>query len=118
MVTLATSSRFGSGGVAQIASACGPGNGVIVSATRWWCDGTLGRNVLTGPGFANVDFGLHKKFRVTEHSNLQLQANAFNLFNHPNFNNPSAVFGTGTFGFITSTSTENRDVQFGLKLAF
>ena len=34
--------------------------------------GTLGRNTLVGPGFANVDFGLMKNFAVTETSSLQI----------------------------------------------
>jgi len=37
---------------------------------------------------------------------------------HPNFNNPLTSFGNGSFGNITGTSYENRDIQFGLKLAF
>ena len=48
----------------------------------------------------------------------QFRAELFNIFNHPSFNNPAATFGTGTFGNITSTSTDNREIQFGLKLAF
>jgi hypothetical protein len=98
MVTLATSPAFGSGGVAQILAACGSSNGVVISATRWWCDGTLGRNVLTGPGYANVDFGVHKKFKVSESSTLQLQANAFNLFNHPNFALPVSNLNSSQVG--------------------
>jgi hypothetical protein len=118
MVTLATSSRFGSGGVAQIAAACGPGNGVIISTTRWWCNGTLGRNVLTGPGFANMDFGLHKKFRVTEHSNLQLQANAFNLFNHPNFGLPVNNLNSSQVGRSTFTLGTPRVIQLAIRYDF
>lgn len=85
------------------AAACGPGNGVVVSATQWWCDGTSGRNVLEGPGFSNVDFGLHKKFRITEGSTLQFQANAFNLFNHPNFGLPVSNLGSSQVGRSIAT---------------
>ena len=42
----------------------------------------------------------------------------FNVFNHPNFGNPSTTFNTSSFGSITGTTTDNRDIQFGLKLSF
>ncbi|MCI0488721.1 MAG: carboxypeptidase regulatory-like domain-containing protein [Blastocatellia bacterium] len=108
------------------ATACGAGNGVVLSDTQWWCDGTLGRNVLDGPGFANVDFGLHKKFRVTEGSTLQFQANAFNLFNHPNFGLPSRNLASSQVGRSTTTvapgggpgATGARVIQLALRLDF
>lgn len=108
------------------AAACGPGNGVVLSATRWWCDGTSGRNMLEGPGFSNVDFGLHKKFRVTEGSTLQFQANAFNLFNHPNFNLPVANLSSSQVGRSISTviasggpgSSGARVIQLALRFDF
>src|SRR6202795_5060122 len=51
--------------------------------------GSLGRNVLRGLGAWQVDFSLHREFRVSEGLSLQLRAEAFNIFNHPNFANPS-----------------------------
>jgi hypothetical protein len=80
--------------------------------------GNEGRNLLHGPGLVSADYSLFKNFPIKERLKLQFRAEFFNIFNHPNFNNPSAVFGAGSFGYITSTSTENRDIQFGLKLAF
>jgi outer membrane receptor protein involved in Fe transport len=53
--------------------------------------GDSGRNILQGPGTKNVDFSVFKNFRVAESKNLQLRAEFFNLFNTPQFNNPSAV---------------------------
>ncbi len=50
--------------------------------------GSLGRNALTGPGFRNFDFSLSKAFEVTERVKVNLRADFFNLFNHPNFTNP------------------------------
>jgi hypothetical protein len=45
---------------------------------------------------------------------------AFNVFNHPQFNPPygNNVNSPGTFGFITSTSVTPRVIQFGLKFLF
>jgi hypothetical protein len=100
------------------AAACGPGNGVVISNTRWWCNGTSGRNVLTGPAFANVDFGVHKKFRLTEQSSLQLQANAFNLFNHPNFGLPVSNLNSSQVGRSIGTVGTPRVIQLALRFDF
>lgn len=98
--------------------ACGPNNGVVISNTQWWCDGTLGRNTFTGPGFANMDFGLHKKFRVTEGSSLQLQANAFNVFNHPNFGLPVGNINSSNFGRSIFTVGTPRVIQLAIRYDF
>jgi hypothetical protein len=101
------------------AAACGPNNGVITSNTQWWCDGTTGRNILTGPGFVNFDFGLHKQFKVTENSKLQFQANAFNVFNHPNFGRPNGNLNSAaTVGRSTFTLNGARVMQLALRFDF
>jgi hypothetical protein len=51
--------------------------------------GNLGRNALRGPDFVWNDFYLTKWFALTEHTKLRLEAQFFNLFNHPNFGLPS-----------------------------
>jgi carboxypeptidase family protein/TonB-dependent receptor-like protein len=79
--------------------------------------GNAGRNILEGPGFQNVNMSLLKNTRLTERVNLQFRAEAFNLFNHPNFNLPDNFLGSPTFGRITS-ARDPRHVQFGLKLLF
>src|SRR5262249_61249848 len=86
--------------------------------TGFYVYGNEGRNLLHGPGLVNVDYSLFKNFPIKERMKLQFRVELFNALNHPNFNNPAATFGNGNFGFITSTSAENRDIQFGLKLAF
>jgi len=50
--------------------------------------GNLGRNSLKGPSFKEFNFSLFKDTFLTEHVNLQLRAEFFNLLNHPNFSNP------------------------------
>lgn len=50
--------------------------------------GTLGRNVLRGFPVFQVDLALRRQFNLTERVNLQFRAEAFNLFNHPNFGDP------------------------------
>ena len=79
--------------------------------------GNAGRNILDGPGFQNVNVSLMKNTGLGERVNLQFRAEAFNLFNHPNFNLPDNFLGSPTFGRITS-ARDPRHIQFGLKLLF
>jgi hypothetical protein len=82
--------------------------------------GNEGRNVLTGPGRNNLDFGLHRSFRipVRESMRLDVRGEAFNLFNHPQFGLPGSTIGNPGVGTITGTSVPNRIMQLGLRLAF
>jgi hypothetical protein len=64
-------------------------------------DGDLGRNVLRGLGAWQIDFSLHRDFRLAEGLSLQLRAEAFNIFNHPNFANPTDPGNPGDPGQLT-----------------
>jgi hypothetical protein len=79
--------------------------------------GNAGRNILDGPGYSNVNASLIKNTALSERLNLQLRAEVFNLFNHPNFNLPDNFLGSPTFGQITS-ARDPRHIQFGAKLLF
>ena len=79
--------------------------------------GNAGRNILDGPGFQNFNVALVKNTAFSERVNLQFRAEAFNFFNHPNFNLPDNFLASPTFGRITS-SRDPRHLQFGLKLLF
>jgi outer membrane receptor protein involved in Fe transport len=50
--------------------------------------GNLARNSLKGPSFKEFNFSVFKNTKLTERVQLQLRAEFFNLFNHPNFANP------------------------------
>jgi hypothetical protein len=65
--------------------------------------GDLGRDEVYGPGFWNVDFSLTKDTKLTERLTLQLRAEAFNIFNHPQFALPGYQFGSSSFGQVTAT---------------
>jgi hypothetical protein len=86
--------------------------------------GNAGRNILTGPGFEDVDFAASKTTAVAERVSLQFRAEAFNLFNHPNFTQPANTFTAATFGQILATRTargdlgSSRQLQLGMKLIF
>jgi hypothetical protein len=79
--------------------------------------GNVGRNTLDGPGYQNVNVSLLKNTSLSEQFNLQLRAEFFNLFNHPNFNLPDNFLGSPTFGRISS-ARDPRHIQFGVKLLF
>ena len=79
--------------------------------------GNAGRNILDGPGFQNFNVALVKNTVFSERVNVQFRAEAFNFFNHPNFNLPDNFLGSPTFGRITS-ARDPRHIQFGLKLLF
>ena len=85
--------------------------------------GNVSRGSLTGPSLTTFDTSLFKKISINEKWNLQFRAEAFNVFNHANFAEPSAVVFQGnnyssSAGVITSTATTSRQLQFALKLLF
>ena len=97
--------------------------------------GNLGRNALRGPNQSNFDFSLVKNFVATERLGVEFRTDFFNLFNHVNYANPisdlnavaasggslsptGAIVQPGSFGKITSASSNPRLVQFALKLRF
>jgi hypothetical protein len=86
--------------------------------------GNAGRNIFTGPGFEDIDFSLAKNTLIKERASLQFRAEAFNLFNHPNFGQPVNNLAATTFGQILTTRTtrgdlgSSRQLQLGLKLIF
>jgi Carboxypeptidase regulatory-like domain len=81
--------------------------------------GNLGRNVLRGPGQRNVDMALIKRTRVGEKGTIVFRWEVFNVFNWPNFANPSGdVSSPSTFGTISAMSVNPRIMQFALKLEF
>ncbi|HKB99096.1 MAG TPA: TonB-dependent receptor [Terriglobales bacterium] len=86
--------------------------------------GNLRRNAGRGPGFTQVDLGLSKTTQITERIGLQMRAELFNLFNHPNFNSPSGLLNDPNFGKSTSTVGDlvgvgtSRQAQLALKFIF
>jgi hypothetical protein len=85
--------------------------------------GSLQRRILDGPGFWMYDAALIKDIKITERQRLQFRADAYNLFNHPNFFVDDQKVNDPTFGQITSMNSTNygistRQLQFGLFYRF
>jgi len=106
--------------------------------------GSLGRNSLIGPAYRNFDFSIFKTTPITEQLRVELRAEIFNIFNHPNFSSPllpgfsadasfngiDSVTGRGQ-GFLPITVTPDvgignpflggggpRNIQLALRLLF
>lgn len=100
--------------------------------------GNTGRNTITGPGLAQVDFAVIKDTKIRESMAVQFRAEFFNIFNHPEFGQPNTgLFTAGAAGACTATgarcgnpnptagqittlatNTAARQIQFALKFIF
>lgn len=99
--------------------------------------GNFGRNVLRGFGAWQADVGVQRQFQLTENLKLRFHAEFFNIFNHPNFGNPTNLLTSPLFGRSTQTLSNSlgagganggfnplyqiggpRSIQFALKLQF
>ncbi|MBI4444009.1 MAG: TonB-dependent receptor [Acidobacteria bacterium] len=87
--------------------------------------GNVGRNTLTGPGFASLNFSVLKTTNMTERFQMQFRGEFFNLLNRANFSLPNTSIFQGSAGTrntqagrITGTVGTARQIQFGLKLIF
>ena len=82
--------------------------------------GSSRRRFFHGPGLNNTDLALSRKFDIREEVYVQFRAEAFNVFNHAQFNTPSGLWnnqGVGGFGYVTSAN-DPRIMQVALKLYF
>ena len=93
--------------------------------------GDAPRNFTRGFGAWQMDLAVRRDFPIRETLKLQVRAEAFNIFNHPNFGTINPNFGQTTFGQATSTLANSlgvlsplyqmggpRSMQFALKLVF
>jgi hypothetical protein len=91
-------------------------------ATVYDTYGNSGYDMLRGPAFQDWDMNLQKNIKF-ERYNVQLRADSFNVFNHPNFAVPnSSITSTSNVGQITGISStpsyEARTVEFAVKFSF
>jgi hypothetical protein len=84
--------------------------------------GTAPRNSVIGQGFVDFDVSVLRSFRLEDRIKLQLRAELFNLFNHPNFDVPDRIFDSPTFGSLVSANAYGnrppRQLQIGTRLSF
>ncbi|SPE40961.1 TonB-dependent receptor [Candidatus Sulfopaludibacter sp. SbA3] len=79
--------------------------------------GLLGRNTVVGPGIFNIDTTLSRHIRIRERLGLEIRAEAFNLFNTPNYNQIGRIINASDYGQVDS-QLPPRQLQFGAKVTF
>ncbi|MGH9437666.1 MAG: TonB-dependent receptor domain-containing protein, partial [Terriglobia bacterium] len=112
---------------------CDPAFGTPQNLRCFNLRGNVGRNTLIGPGIMDFDFSLFKNIpikRVSENFNIQFRAEFFNLLNRAQFQQPGEQSNTdifdstgvpiplGVVGLINSTTQDNREIQFALKVVW
>jgi Carboxypeptidase regulatory-like domain len=90
--------------------------------------GNVGRSTLEGPGNSDLDVALSRDFQIEKWGQLQVRAEAFNLFNWTRLYDPTTAMNSPSFGQSiapTSTSTpgystaqDPRILQFAMKFTF
>ena len=80
--------------------------------------GNLGRNTFRKDGIFNVNAALSKDWALGGDAQIELLAEALNLFNHPQFAEPGRELTSPNFGQITNTLNDGRAFKFSLQLSF
>lgn len=96
--------------------------GVAAGVPTYATYGNSGYDMLRGPHFQDWDMSLQKNIPWRERYNVQLRADSFDVFNHPNFAVPNASISNSNVGTITSISStptyEQRTLEFAAKFSF
>jgi hypothetical protein len=87
--------------------------------------GNVHRNTFYGPSYKNFDMVIAKNTKITERFIVEFRSEYYNLFNHPNFQQPDgsitdgALFGQSSAEVGRNDGTTGaRQLQFGMKLHF
>ena len=80
--------------------------------------GNAGRDTIPGPGNNIFDIALHRQFRIREGHTVEVRAESFNVFNHPNWGIPGPNPDFGPFFGKIFTSGEPRRMQLALRYDF
>jgi hypothetical protein len=120
---LTTTSSFLPGVIFRIPDQCAVNVAGLTDVTGAGCTGNLGRNAFVRPGFFQVDLRVSRKFYFGEKFNLEVIADAFNLFNRTNISDVSQLCDptAGSGGCIAgqpTASLDPRQFQFALKVSW
>jgi len=81
--------------------------------------GSCGYNTMRGPGFKTMNLSLFRSIPLPGDRRIELRAETFNLFNWVNYGLPAAnVSNLNTFGTITSSRGDQREMQLAIKFYF
>ena len=81
-------------------------------------NGKLGRNVFRGPGYAQVDMSVMKKFGITERISSEVRVDAYNALNRVNLSNVITDLNNASSFGKSTTATTPRAFQVGLRVRF
>jgi hypothetical protein len=79
--------------------------------------GNASRNPVRGPAYRDLDLALVKHIHLPGEAQAEFRGEVFNVTNTPAFAQPNGSFGSAAFGSITATTTEQRVVQFALRIS-
>ncbi len=91
-------------------------NTAAFQAVGTYALGNASRNPVRGPAYRDVDFAAIKDSHLGDRNDVQFRAELFNLANTPAFGQPNGSVGAAAFGSITTTTTEQRVIQFAIRL--
>jgi hypothetical protein len=85
--------------------------------------GSLQRRVLFAPSFKSYNFSIGKSTHITERQRIEIRADFYNVFNHPNFFINDQSINASGFGRITGQNytidgVGPRQIQFGVTYKF
>ena len=81
--------------------------------------GNCGYNTLRGPRSKSANMSIFRNIRLPNERRIELRAEVFNMFNWVNYGFPgSSVSNQATFGRITSTRGDERQMQVAIKFYF
>ena len=80
--------------------------------------GDEGRNSLRADGYKDLDASVFREFPLGEERRVEFRAEAFNLTNTPSWGTPDGNYSDSTFGQVSATQTNARELQFALKVYF
>ena len=73
---------------------------------------------MEGPGIINLDASLAKQFALGADRRLEFRMEVFNVANHPLLGRPDTNLSSATYGRITSTRIDSRQIQLALRFMF
>jgi len=79
--------------------------------------GNEGVGIVRAPGLVDFDASLARTFRITERIHAELRGEFFDVFNHTNLGVPGSIFGSSTFGVISSSGPA-RQIELGARVMF
>jgi hypothetical protein len=79
--------------------------------------GNEGVGIIRAPGVVNFDFSLARNFSIKEKFHAEIRGDFFNSLNHTNLGLPGTVFGSASFGVISSAGPA-RQIELGAKISF